>query len=1068
MKLAKKLLILFFSILLSAVLIVVIGYNLYQGKIQPKIEALVNETIKGEVKINNLSFTLFSTYPKMAISIHKISLFENRTTDSIEVLSFENLRMQIDISKALDGVYLIDEFEIGEGVVHILRYADSSLNVLNAIKMVDADSAKEDANSIKLELSKLIFANIQVFYADYLTNQYMVSSLKNLLASIKMEGDSLAGNVQLAFVLDSMMVEQKRIIKRQELSLAVDFNANLLLNQVEVTNGIIKLNLLKANVAGFYDGTNKGFVDFKVWAKHTDLSDLAKMDIFKEENLPKIKHGKFEIDALIKGYTQDEMPQIEATASLSGLEVYNRFGKVIDNAGFNLFFNSPSSNSLRDARLVVDSIRVDFTSGGFFKGRVEVEDFVKPQFQVTWEAVEQLEDIDKLIKIPAVNKIEGQVISTGAVGGTYEIKTQKLFSYQGGLTVHLDNVNVVLAKNDYPITDINGSFYIINEDFGIKELSLNANSNTIIIKGKVENLLPLVMEKSTNLSASLAVKSALLKTETLLAFDKSLADSNKYIVHDLDVNIQVNLASNALSAYKIIPTGQLKVFNFTALVDGAPPIRNFSGEINSDSSLLAIKNFKGMIDKSQIDFSVSILNYAEIFQSEIEKQMVVDVSLKSEQINIKDFFTINHTFLLPKNYEEEVLKELAFTTKVITTNFELQKKELLPEFEFQIKGLQFKTLYSPIIFKDIIAFGMIENNNVYVNRMSGKFGRSDLFMNAVFDNAVATKDTISRPLVSKVAINSNVLDLNEIIKLSDGLETETETETETDTVSVLVANSSSNLFGEKFPITDFQLNIGELNYLDASIKNVSGLLKIKENNIIKLDHVKFQSGKFGSFEFDGELDASSQKDAILNSTIKISDVDLSKLKVTFTKMGEEVKISDHFEGQVSGVISVNMPISQNLKFDLAQLKGKVKVKIINGALINYAPLEELGSYFKNKDLNRVRFDTLKNTMILNNGKLLLPFMTINTTLGVINVMGFQSLNNDMEYDIQVPVKLVAGSTLNSLFSSKRGDDKKQDQIKKRGRGRKYVTVHISGKDDKFKFKLGKKRVLTAPPGFKVD
>ena len=147
--------------------------------------------------------------------------------------------------------------------------------------------------------------------------------------------------------------------------------------------------------------------------------------------------------------------------------------------------------------------------------------------------------------------------------------------------------------------------------------------------------------------------------------------------------------------------------------------------------------------------------------------------------------------------------------------------------------------------------------------------------------------------------------------------------------------------------------------------------------------------------------------------------------------------------------------------------GKIKIKMTDGALINYAPLEEMGKYFKNKDLNRVRFDELKNVMIFNGGKMLLPFMTINTTLGTINIMGFQTLDYDMSYDIQVPIKLVAGAALNSLFSAKKGDDKKEDKVKKGGKV-KYITLHISGSADDYKFKLGKKHVLVAPPGFNVD
>ncbi|MCF6353082.1 MAG: AsmA-like C-terminal region-containing protein [Cyclobacteriaceae bacterium] len=1060
MRLAKKILISFLIILVSAIMVFAVAYNLLQSKIQFNTETLVNKTIAGSIKIGGFSYSFFSTYPKIIIDIDTLVLSEAATDEweGKNVFKIYGLHIQLDVSKVRGGLYLIDEFKLAGGAINLITYNDSSINLLNAVALISPDLSNNEGKPLNLELRNILLENIQIAYTNQLTNQYTSSNLNKLSSALKIKGDSLTANLDFTYVLDSLVIENKRIVNRHELSFASNVNVNLLSNNLQITNGLISLNLLKANINGSYNGADNGFVDFKIWAKHTDLAELAKMDIFRKENLPEIKHGEFEIDAKIIGYTVGQVPLIEATASLKNLEVYNRFGKVIDRAGFNLSFRSLSSKNFSDSHFKVNSISVKLTSGGYFRARAQVDHINKPKFNITWEASEQLENIDKLVNIPQVGTISGGLVTKGSYGGVYHIKSQIISNYSGNFSISFDNVNLVLDKGNYPINNINGTAYMSNGDIGLENLRLTANTNKMLLNGKVENALPFVFGKPTQLTASFAVKSDIIATESLLAFNKTLSDSNKYIIREVDVSLRAELASNALDNFTLIPTGKLTVYNFTALIEGAPSIAEFKGVVEANQKLVALKNFKGVIGKSHVDFSVSVSNYADYLQSDTEKQMVVDLSLKSEQINVKDFFTINQKFVLPKSYEQEVLKDVAANTKIITTNFELQKKGLVPEFELQVTGLQFRTLYTPVIFKDIFVFGLVKNNNVYVNSMFGKFGRSDVFMNAEFDNVVATKDTISRPLVSRVTFNSGVLDLNELIKLDDA---------EKGKAATLEQEVASNPFADNFPITEFQLNIGELNYYDATIREISGLIKIEENNLVHLHEVKLKSGAYGTFEFDGDLDASSHKEAILKSTIKISDVDLSKLNVTYIQNNEEVKISDHFEGIINGKIVANVPILQDFSFDLARLTGKVKVKMTNGALLNYAPLKEMGSYFKNKDLTRVRFDTLKNIVIFNAGKILLPFMTINTTLGTINLMGFQDLENNMEYDIQVPIKLVAGSALNSLFASKKGDDKKGDKIRKGGKG-KYVTVHISGNNDQYKFKLGKKHVLTAPPGFKVD
>ena len=1056
MRLIKKLLLAIIILLVSVVVVFAIVYNAFQSNIKSKVLASVNESIKGEITLENLSFSLFSTYPQVIVNIDEAVLAENQSEPAILVL--KDIYLELDAAEALEGRYIINDLKLGGGTIDLVINSDSSMNILNAIESNSPADIEESGEALLLELNQLTIVDLQLNYTDKLTQQFVSSKLKKLNSNLLIDGDSLMGDVELSYRIDSIIMEEKRVLRKHNIELSSNLNANLDQLLVGISNGVIKVDLLEANIDGIYNDADNGFVDFAIWAKHTDLSELAKMELLKEENLPDIRQGEFEINATIKGYTKDQLPIINASTQLNNLQLFNRYGKMIDNAGFKLKFTSNSTKDLMDSHLVADSISIDFSSGGFIRGAAVINDFSKPKFNLSWEASEKIENLDKWMKISDIKSMSGKVSSKGDISGIYSLKSNTLLEYKGGMNASFSNSKIVLKDENYPINNINGTVYLNDGEAGIDNFTLNANSNELALNGKFKNFLPFVFGKPTQLSAAISVKSAQLNTESLLAFDKALADSNKYVINDVDVSLQADLSSRALANYELIPTGKLTFLNFTALVDGAPPIANFSGVIEAEEDLVSIKNFKGIIGKSHVDFSVAVSNYADFLQTNTTEQMIVDVSLKSEKANAKDFFTINHKFVLPKSYEEEVLKNVVINAKIITTNTELQKTDLIPEFELQLTGMQFQTLYSPVIFKNIFVFGLVQDNNVYVNSMFGKFGRSDVFMNAQFDNVVATQDTISRPLKSRISFNAGVLDLNELVKLE-------ETHIAADTTTVQA--EMSNPFAEDFPITDFQVNIGELVYFDAVIKNLKGIINIADDNKIKMQQVSLQSGEFGSFEFDGTLDASSREEAILKSTIKVSDVDLSNLKVTYIQNDEEVKISDHFQGKVNGEIVADVPIAPDFSFDLARLTGKIKVKMTDGALINYAPLEEMGKYFKNKDLNYIKFDELKNTMIFNGGKMLLPFMTINTTLGTINLMGYQTVDYDMSYDIQVPIKLVAGSALNSLFASKKGDDDKKDEVKKGGKG-KYITVHISGSEDKYKFKLGKKHVLTAPPGFSVD
>lgn len=1064
MRLLKKILLWFLGVFVTILLLAYGVFYFFQDTIKTKIVAVANESIHGEVAIDKLGLSLFTDFPNAVIELKGIGLYEEKRGDTTlhnnPILNVTQLGASVNIPDAINGFYSVGSLKLEGADITIIGYADSTLNVLNAIETNGEEDTTTSEGSIQLNLDKIEVSNVHLMYDDRLANQQVSAQLNTLKSKLNLKGDSLSGNLDLDLRMDSMMMDSTRFLKTHTLTLISNFESDLKKLAFRIYEGTMKLDLLEANLEGSYDHLDSGYVDMHISANHNDLSELAKMEILNPAYVPDVKKGRLMIDARIKGSTSDRLPVVEANVYLRDLQIDNAFGTMVDKTGFNLKLYSGERQDMSDGKAYIDSLEVAFSSGGFVRGSAEVINFDYPSFKVNWDASETLDDLNRLFRFSEVSKMNGKVNTSARLKGQFNLKTSTLVSIAGALDAQFENCNITLNQNNYKVEHLNGSFYMKDGDVGINDITVNANGNDILASGKIVQAIPYVLGRPAELSALLSFKSNHINTERLLGFDKKLAENTKYTIDSIDVALVADLSSKALDNYEIVPSGNLEIQNITAHVAGYPSLKQFAGKIKVRPDTLDIKNLKGSLEESPINLSLGVTNYASYLKTDEEKPVDITIGFKSDQLVARDVFTINNEFLLPENYEKEVLKNFEFNTKLITTNKELQKANLLPEFEFQLTGLQFETLYTPIAFKDISVFGLIKDNSVYINGLFGKFGQSDVFLNAEFTNALATKDTVSRPLKSRVSFNSGVLNLDELVKLQ-AVGSSGETKAESDTTQ------TSNPFADDFPIIDFNVNIGELTYYDAVIKNLSGIMKIEDGNIIQLNHVKLESGEFGSFDFDGTLDASSHSEAILRSTIKVKDVDLSNLNVSYVQNGENVRIGDHFAGVFNGEIVADVPVSPDFSIDLGRVTGKVKAKITDGALINYAPLREMGKYFKNKDLDNVRFDELKNTMILNSGKMLLPFMTINTTIGTINLMGYQTLDYNMAYDIQVPIKLVAGAALNSLFASKKGDDEKEDKVKNSDKG-KYLTVHISGDIDNYKFKLGKKHVLTPPPGFVVD
>jgi hypothetical protein len=142
-------------------------------------------------------------------------------------------------------------------------------------------------------------------------------------------------------------------------------------------------------------------------------------------------------------------------------------------------------------------------------------------------------------------------------------------------------------------------------------------------------------------------------------------------------------------------------------------------------------------------------------------------------------------------------------------------------------------------------------------------------------------------------------------------------------------------------------------------------------------------------------------------------------------------------------------------------KAELNVKITNGSLVDFAPMQAMASYFKDKNLRLIRFDTLQNTLTFTNGVLEIPSMNINSSLGYLQMSGKQSLDLSMEYYLRVPMKMVTKVGLSSLFNRKpeEVDMTQVDEIEyiDKDRNIAFMNLKVTGKPGDFKVGLGKNK-----------
>jgi hypothetical protein len=131
---------------------------------------------------------------------------------------------------------------------------------------------------------------------------------------------------------------------------------------------------------------------------------------------------------------------------------------------------------------------------------------------------------------------------------------------------------------------------------------------------------------------------------------------------------------------------------------------------------------------------------------------------------------------------------------------------------------------------------------------------------------------------------------------------------------------------------------------------------------------------------------------------------------------------------------------------------------VNGRLENYAPLVDLGSYFEDKDVSNVAFDTLKNNFTLKNGVMSIPEMLIASSLGYLKISGTQEILGKMNLDYQVgiPWQMIKDVAKNKLFRNKKQTDG-SNEIITATEDSKYLYFKVKGDLDNFEVNLMKRK-----------
>ena len=239
----------------------------------------------------------------------------------------------------------------------------------------------------------------------------------------------------------------------------------------------------------------------------------------------------------------------------------------------------------------------------------------------------------------------------------------------------------------------------------------------------------------------------------------------------------------------------------------------------------------------------------------------------------------------------------------------------------------------------------------------------------------------------------------------------------------------------------FNFDIDTFHYRTFTGESVRGVLDYVKNEL-KFSQVQMSSLR-GKISGDGSFYQNSDLSAVVNGTFNLQGIDINKAFIVFKNFGQDFIKSENLAGNLSGSLSLLLPLNATLSPEIKFLTADGKYTITDGSLINFDPVKKLSSYIKLSELENITFDKLENDFSIRNNYFYVPQMDVNSSAVILSVNGRHSFTNDYTYH----VSMLLSEVLSRKFRRNRPGESEFGPVEDDGLGRTSLLLKVEGKGE---------------------
>ncbi len=1028
--------------------------NIIQGEI-----AKLNKEHNGLISIGESDLSLFGNFPYISIKVDDVQIFETKANNAPIIIDVKDIYIGFNLWDIVSGNYDIQSVLVEDGVFNIVIHENNTTNIENSL----ASTTETESSSTNIHLKKIKLKNLDIHTLDEATNTDVEKFIYSGKGGFKRKDSIIAGHIDTDLELNVIKDGDTTFIHKKHFEIHTDIVFNEYSGILNIQPSGIVMENGDFELEGSIDTKNDVDLDLSIKGTKPNFDMLiafAPTDVIPV--LEKYKNaGEIYLNAKIQGpANKGNRPFINANfgAGKAFLENTKR-KKKIDEMGFKGHFTNGKN---RDASTMEFSL-TDMTASlekGEFTGSIFVKNFESPEVDMQINSNFNLDFIAEFLELEQVQDAYGEVSLKMNFHDIIDIDNpenalQKLNqAYFTELIVK--DLSLDAKQLPAPLHNLDVHLVMNGKEAKLNQFELLMGNSDLSISGFLSNLPAVVHHTNIPVEAHLDITSNNLDIAQLTRFSKqdSTQTGVDEQIKDLSLGLSFRTSAKNFTEFEHLPKGEFFIDSLYADLKHYPhKLHDFHADVLINDKDLQLVDFKGYIDDSDFHIDGLIHDYGFWMQPQLNGDVDLDINLTSKSLRLENVFSYEGENYVPEEYRHEEFDDLAlhFASSMH------YKDSALHSIDLALDKLDTKMKLHPLRFHDFRGNIHYEDEHLVIKDFHGEIGTT----NFNFDlNYYLGKDSQIKKRDNYLAVKANYIDFDALFNFNLSPPKPAEVVI-SKTEDVKEHADAFNLYELPFTDMQFKADIVHFIYHKIDLQNIKADIRTTPNHYIYIDTLHMDAAG-GNIQLNGYFNGSDPKHIYMQPDLVMNNVDLDKLLFKFENFGQDHLVSENLQGKLTSKIKGKIRVYPDLVPDLDQSTIEMDVKVLNGRLKNYDPMLALSDYMGDKNLQNIRFDTLQNSLNIKKGKITIPSMRIESTLGHMELSGTHDSNQNIDYYLRIPWKTVRQAAWQKIFGSKKdsiSNKTQEDEILEIDPNKKikYLNLKIKGSINDYKVSLGKKK-----------